>query len=370
MKPSLVNANSPTSLCRQVHSILSKEIAEGKYRPGERFPSERALAERFAVSRASIREAVTQLLAEGFLFRTVGRGTFVSEPGSGKPHAAAAGAHVGFWISARVFNFVQPGYNQILTGAGEVCRERGYHLGLRVVDQNFDAALNEELAMGSPAGHLVVGGVESGLLDRLRQLDQPLLAVDLLVGDARLSSIRIDYADGTLQAVRHLKALGHREIGFIGFPESEKYEAFWRSLEECGLPYLPRCVQFLSVWNLAPGMLVGFQAMQRLLAAGPPPSALLVTNDYVAMGVMEALAIAGMPVPDSVSVVGFDDLGVTAQPLTTVKVDLVEVGRKAAAILLHQIETGVKPAGQVLAPVELVVRSTTAPPRTAALQEA
>jgi len=87
----------------------------------------------------------------------------------------------------------------------------------------------------------------------------------------------------------------------------------------------------------------------------------LVTNDYVARGVMEALAMASIPVPQQISVVGYDDLGVkTTPPMTTIRVDLDEVGRLALEALYRRIEGMQVKAGQTIVPVELVVRGSTA----------
>jgi LacI family transcriptional regulator len=172
--------------------------------------------------------------------------------------------------------------------------------------------------------------------------------------------VRIDYADGTRQAVRYLAGLGHREIGFIGFPGSEKYEAFWRALEELGLPYSPRFVQFLQVPDLAPSALSGYQCAARLLAAPKRPTALLVSNDYVAMGAIDAAGVAGVAVPEDLSVVGFDDLGQSGVQLTTVRVNLVEAGRVAAQALLDRLANPALPVRSLVLPVELVVRGSTA----------
>ena len=360
-----INSNSPVPVRLQLRSILVEHIEQGVYKPGVKLPSERALAEKFGVSRTSVREIITQLLSEGILFRTGGRGTCVSEKGVKLVRAQEPSRQIGFWIDASIFNFVQPGYTQILTGAGEVCRNRDYRLQFHAVEEStqpLDLVFGEAGSSGGLDGNLVVGGVHRGVLERLRQSGSPLLLVDSLVEGGEADSVRIDYATGTRQAIEHLTALGHQQIGFVGFAESQKYEAFWQSLDACGVPYQPRLVRFLSPTDLRPGMLAGYQSAQKLIAGRRLPTALLVTNDYVALGVLEALVIAGVRVPEEVSVVGCDDLGLSAQPLTTIHVDLMEVGRVAANALVNRIETGIQPEGELLVPVRLAVRGTTAPP--------
>jgi len=86
-----------------------------------------------------------------------------------------------------------------------------------------------------------------------------------------------------------------------------------------------------------------------------------VTNDLVAIGVMEALGVAGIRVPDQISIVGFDDIGrKTSPPLTTIRADLVAAGRLAAKALLDRIE-GKRPQPlPITVPVKLLVRGSTA----------
>jgi LacI family transcriptional regulator len=225
-----------------------------------------------------------------------------------------------------------------------------------------DSIFSGQDATGGNSGNLVVGGVNRLALRRLSEMPCPMLMVDLLVANEELDSVCIDYASGTRQAVEHLKSLGHEAIGFIGFPGSEKYDAYWQSLEACGLRYDPRYVQLLSVSDLVAGSMAGYQSTRKLITAGRLPTALLVTNDYVALGVMEALAVSGIRVPEQISLIGCDDLDVSARPLTTIRVDLAEVGRLAANTLLDRIENGGANAAKLIIPVRLVIRETTAPP--------
>ena len=163
----------------------------------------------------------------------------------------------------------------------------------------------------------------------------------------------------------YLSGLGHRQIGFIGFPNSEKYVVYGQSLAILELPYLPHFVEFLQPPDLQPSILSGYRAMQKLLGQGQVPTAIIATNDLVAYGMMEALATVGVSVPQQISVLGFDDLGQDAQPpLTTIRTDSAEVGRLAVRSLLNQIEDGAASQGRIAVPTELVIRSSTAPPRS------
>src|SRR4051812_33202542 len=92
-----VDSTSPVPVRMQLRSILLKAVAEGVYKPNQRIPSERDLSEQYQASRASVREAIAELISEGVLFRSGGRGTFVSEVA--KLRAKVEYRQLGFWIS-------------------------------------------------------------------------------------------------------------------------------------------------------------------------------------------------------------------------------------------------------------------------------
>ena len=365
MTNSAIQIESATSIRLQLSQILRKQIREGRFAAGAKIPSERDLAGRHGISRASVREAITELIEAGILFRTVGKGTFVSSqpPASTLP---TEGTHRGisFAINEGVFNFVQTGYNWILAGVESVCREAGYRLYFQSFGEggaNSEADRNLSL----PSGCVVVGGISHHVLDRFRETSTPYVLVDWLMGDSPPNplAVRIDYASGTRAAMSHLYNLGHRKIGFIGFPGSERYRTYWQMLREYEIPYDPLHVEFLSGLELQPGMVAGFDATQRLVAQGSLPTAVLVVNDFVALGVMEQLKMSGHRIPQDVSVVGFDDLGVKAvPPPTTVSVDLQRVGRLAAQALFRKINGQEPENNESVVPVELVIRKSTAPP--------
>jgi DNA-binding LacI/PurR family transcriptional regulator len=365
MTKSAIQTESATSIRLQLSQILRKEIGEGRFAPGARIPSERDLAERYGISRASVRESITELIEAGILFRTVGKGTFVSsELPAAAPPLDIHHRGISFAINEGVFNFVQTGYNRILAGVESVCREAGYRLYFQSFGEG-GANADADDAVSLPAGCVVVGGISRHVLDRFRETSTPYVLVDLLMseGPSDHLAVRIDYASGTRAAMKHLYDLGHRTFGFIGFPGSERYRTYWQLLQEYGIPYDPRHVEFLSGLELQPGMVAGFDAMRRLMAQGDLPTAIVVVNDFVALGVIEQLKMSGLRIPQDVSVVGFDDLGVkTVPPLTTVRVDLQRVGRLAAQALFAKMNGEEAENNESVVPVELVVRKSTGPP--------
>src|SRR5437762_331172 len=78
MSNKVIQPDDATSVRAQLREILLSEIKEGRFPEGGRIPSERDLAQRYGISRASVREAITELINEGILFRTVGKGTYIA----------------------------------------------------------------------------------------------------------------------------------------------------------------------------------------------------------------------------------------------------------------------------------------------------
>ena len=95
-------------------------------------------------------------------------------------------------------------------------------------------------------------------------------------------------------------------------------------------------------------------------------TAIFVANDQMALGLLRALHEKGRAVPGDLSVVGFDDTAESAHywpPLTTVRQSFAEVGRRSVDALISQIQAGEHHHQPVAVPTELIVRSSTAPPR-------
>jgi DNA-binding LacI/PurR family transcriptional regulator len=109
----------------------------------------------------------------------------------------------------------------------------------------------------------------------------------------------------------------------------------------------------------------GYEAGRRL-AANTDVTAVFAANDQMALGFLRALHEQGRAVPDDISVVGFDDMEEAAYfwpPLTTVRQWFAEVGRRSVDALINEIQAGEHHHDPVSVPTELVIRSSTAPPR-------
>jgi DNA-binding LacI/PurR family transcriptional regulator len=170
----------------------------------------------------------------------------------------------------------------------------------------------------------------------------------------------VDQKLGARMAVAHLIDQGHRRIGHISGPQdwidAAARTAGWR--EELTDAGLEDDLLAEGDWSAGSGYRIG----QRL-AAKRTATAVFVGNDQMALGLLRAFGEAGIRVPRDVSVVGFDDQPEAAYfmpPLTTVRQDFEELGRRSMAMMRARIEDGAASSTTVVNP-ELVVRASTSP---------
>jgi DNA-binding LacI/PurR family transcriptional regulator len=211
-------------------------------------------------------------------------------------------------------------------------------------------------------GIVVIAPLETAY-EALRDLPAgpPVVAAD--AGPDEVPVAEVDQVAGAQLATRHLLDLGHRTVHHIAGPpdflESRRRAAGWRAaLRDAGAPQ-PAMVA--GDWSARSGYDLG-----RELLEDPEVTAVFVANDHMALGLLRVLHERGRSIPGAVSVVGFDDIPEGAfftPPLTTVRQDFDEIGRRSLALLLASIEDGRRPAlRRVVVAPELVVRESTAPP--------
>ncbi|PWU58565.1 LacI family transcriptional regulator [Micromonospora globispora] len=253
-----------------------------------------------------------------------------------------------------------------LIGIQDAAHQAGYHVAtvsLRSLVRSSILDAIERLRRQSVEGVIIIAP-ELSAAQALVNLpaDLPVVAVEGAL-EVPVPVVAVDQQSGGLQATQHLLDLGHPLVWHISGPvdwaEARGRERGWRmALEEAGVAAPPALV---GDWSARSGFLLG----QRL-AAVPGLSAVFAGNDQMALGLLRALREAGRDVPGDVSVVGFDDIPESAYftpPLTTVRQDFAEVGRRSLTRLLEQIDGAPRVAGTDTVPAELVIRDSAAPYR-------
>lgn len=195
----------------------------------------------------------------------------------------------------------------------------------------------------------------------------PLVFLDIRAAGVGVSSVRIDYRAGMLQAFEHLIELGHKDIAFLTGPltlasAQVRFETFQQALQQHGMSHDHR--RTAEGNHRVEG---GYKAMLQVLDSGAKTTAVLCSNDLTAIGAMEAIYEKGLRIPDDISLVGYDDIQLSAYThpgLTTVSVPRTELANTAFLSLLQMGDkTALRTSGEehIFTPKLVRRRSTAAP---------
>jgi DNA-binding LacI/PurR family transcriptional regulator len=266
-----------------------------------------------------------------------------------------------------------------LAGVAQVCEERGVGLSL-VSGRDDQEAWGIKSALVD--GFVFTSVEQVGFLGEGGHRRVPFVVMDP-DGAPDIHSVSIEGRDGAKQATRHLLGLGHRRFAIASPLYSFRPPIFHppsssaRRLEASAPPLLARVAGIadvlaeagLSINDMPLVEACGTPDEERAFGSGtamlldnaPEATAIIALTDNVALSVLDQAKKRRLEIPRDLSIVGFDDIpeaAISDPPLTTIRISAVENGRMAARILL---EGG--PPRQVLVPVKLLVRGSTAKPR-------
>jgi DNA-binding LacI/PurR family transcriptional regulator len=259
------------------------------------------------------------------------------------------------------------GPSSILFQIERAAHEKGYFViaSPRAADSATVSEAIERLRAWGVEGVLVIVS-EIEVAASMLELSSELPVVAVGAGpECGVPNVSIDQRAGARLATQHLLDLGHRTVHHITGPPSsiearQRLDGWRATLRDAGAP---EPTPVIGDWSARSGYHVG-----RQLAADPELSAVFVGNDQMALGLLRALHEAGRPVPDEVSLVGFDDIPEATYftpPLTTIRQDFGEMGSRSLYLLVQVIEAfqaGESAQDGSLVFPELVVRASTGKP--------
>ncbi|MFE0405532.1 LacI family DNA-binding transcriptional regulator [Streptomyces sp. JHA19] len=204
-------------------------------------------------------------------------------------------------------------------------------------------------------------------MDELARSGLPLVVLDPLhLPDSRVTSVGATNFAGGLAATRHLLALGHRRIAYLGGPAmavcNQARMHGYRAAMEAEGAQVPDSYVRPGEFTYGTGLL----GAAALLDLDEPPTAVFAGNDEIALGAVETARARGLRVPEDLSVVGFDDTSLAemaSPPLTTVRQPLREMGAAALRTALRLANGEKVESHHIELATELVVRASTAAPR-------
>jgi LacI family transcriptional regulator len=262
-------------------------------------------------------------------------------------------------------------FSYILAGAAEGLYEQDMRLVLSPTmhEHHREVSLLDRLMHGATDGAVIILPEESSdELELLLNHGYPFVVIDpLLPLNERIPAVSAAHAAGADQAMKHLLSLGHTRIGAITGPRGwkatdDRRRGYYAALAAAGIMPDPQ-LEVESNFEIGGGVM----AAERLLDLAEPPTAIFCFNDNMAVGAMQTARASGIRIPEDLSIVGFDDLEeaeIVTPALTTVRQPLAEMGRIAVSLLMRLLDNQRLEALHVELGTRLVVRDSTAPPRS------
>lgn len=247
----------------------------------------------------------------------------------------------------------------VMAGVSEALVDRGVSVFLCAIED--DPALGQvhvEAMLDKQVDGIIATGKR---VDRCLPIDLSNVPVPVVYafteGGPDSVSFRSDDAQGARMAVEWLQASGRRRIVHVTGPE-----AFFSVRERCGAFRAVAgedAIALFGEWSETWGR----DAVEQIWASeGETPDALFCGNDQIARGAVDALRERGLHVPDDVAVIGFDNWEIVAgqmrPPLTSVDMELKELGRQAGRTILALAEGQAVEPGVRTLPCRLVVRQS------------
>lgn len=347
-------------LCNQVRDVLKERIANGQFPPGYKIPSERDLAINFNVSRPTVRQAIKELIAEGYLRQQPSKGTYTTK------RQVFARKFVGLLVSPLLNNSF---FSRLVAGIERAASSHGCNLVLRCANEDpaVEKQCLQELLESGILGLIVSPGVSSlANLARYAEASRrlPLVMADISLRQAVADYVASDDEAGAYAATLHLIELGHQSILHLAGHQQHstallRRQGYQKALRAKNIPLHEDLVR-ITDWSIETGY---YETKKFLLNNRRRISAIFACTDEVAAGACRAIRELALRVPQDISLVGYGNLDIANfldVPLTTVEQHPEKMGAEAFTLIQDPV-AGKLPAReprQVVVPTRLVIRES------------
>lgn len=259
--------------------------------------------------------------------------------------------------------FQNPFFPTVLTGLSEGAHAKQYALHMttgKTDDEIYDGVV--AMVQGGRVDGVVLlySKVEDRVISYLKKRDFPFFVIGKpFKDDENINYVDNDNFKAGKEVTEHLIQLGHDRIAFIGgnldlVVTVERIEGYEKALRNSGIKLVDEYIindEFLQE--------SGQDAVEVLLSLDQPPSALVVADDLMALGVLNKLDEMGIEVPKDISIVSFNNVLIAEMarpPLTSVDINIFDLGFQAAKNLIQRIENPEEPIKRIIVPFNIVTR--------------
>lgn len=307
--------------------VLEKELLSGKYPPSVPLPSENELCKRFDVSRTTVRLALSHLANRGYIYKQHGRGTFAH-------HVRRQTVKPTALLACEPEKLENPYFLDLIHGANSYLISLGSHLS--IISQR-PHEWSSSLISSISAAIVIPTPLQQEDLKHFEDWGMPYVIAS--ESELRGPSISYGIEVAAERLTEGLLAMGHRKIGLISgrrrHSDLIKRRGVDHALIRAGID-VATVPDLMTNFDLR----LGKQATQELLRSHPDVTAIIASDDLLAIAAMQVAQAMGKRIPVDLSVAGFNDLAMSAlftPALTTVKFPVFAAGRRAAEALCLRV---------------------------------
>jgi LacI family transcriptional regulator len=271
-------------------------------------------------------------------------------------------------IGVIVHDIEDPVYPPVLSGIEQRLLERGFMtvVGNTGYDPQAETEMFEQMTTRMVDG-VILGTtrLEDPVVRRARDMGVPLVSVLRRTEPLKSSAVVNDCAAGMKALVDAVVSRGHRDIAAIAAPQDlstarDRLDGLKEGLASYGLDLPAHRLAFVDRMDVEAGKKAALELLDRYPQA---PQVIIGVNDLVAIGAIQACKGRGLSCPADISITGYNDIplvGMIDPPLTTVAMNLPEIGLRSADLLLEQLESPGAPARVIRIAPELRLRASLA----------
>ena len=341
------------------------KILSGEKAYGEKLPTEQEIVEQFSVSRHTVRQSISELEKQGYIYREKSKGAFVEKLDKEKKTKSKMVIVITTYLSEYIFPF-------LIRGIEEVLSKNGYDILLLSTNNEKE---KERVQLKKLLEYDVIGAIieptaialENTNLDYYKQIDKnniPYVMINASYDKEKQSYVTLDDEKGGYMSCKHLLELGHNRIAGL-FKEDdiqgiERKKGYLRALEENNIQVDNTIIGRYKTFE-EDFYIEGFT--KSLLKRNDKPTAIFCYNDKVAMKVIKIAKELGIKIPVDLSIVGYDNDETISNALeggiTTISHPKEKLGEKAAEILISLINKKQKQIHYIFDP-QIIVKDSTA----------
>ncbi len=354
----IIDRNSPIPIYFQLQNWLREQIEQGVFKPGDRIPTEEELSHVTGLARATIRQAVQNLVNMGLLIRKRRLGTYVLE----KVHSIKNSTTIGLLIPD-----IRRGYAPVLArGVQDEAAKNKHSLILCDTDDLFIRAdfHADRMIENSVGGVIYIPTAASDeqnkkILDKLKRSNIPVVLVDRVLPTEDFDQVTADNLKGAYELTEYLIKKGHKRIAItlstLISTERDRLEGYKNALEAHDIPIREN----LIFTHNGPFSDIRYsQIAEKIFSTDLKITAVFAGHDRIAL-VLYATAIKkGLSIPNDISIVGYDDLNFTTVSLTTMHQPIYEMGQESMKLIMSRIKGDLSEPRKIVLKSYLVERSS------------